>query len=50
MIITKIDGTYGIILEVNCQTDFVAKDGGFGHLLTKFWTPLLLAKSLTLKF
>ena len=26
---TKIDGNYGVILEVNCQTDFVAKDGGF---------------------
>ena len=24
-----IDGNYGIILEVNCQTDFVAKDAGF---------------------
>lgn len=29
MIKTKIDGNYGIILEVNCQTDFVAKDAGF---------------------
>jgi elongation factor Ts len=26
---TKIVGNYGMILEVNCQTDFVAKDGGF---------------------
>ena len=26
---TKIDGNYGIILEVNCQTDFVSKDAGF---------------------
>lgn len=26
---TKIEGNYGIILEVNCQTDFVAKDAGF---------------------
>jgi len=26
---TKIEGKYGIILEVNCQTDFVAKDTGF---------------------
>ncbi|PIJ49873.1 translation elongation factor Ts [Erwinia sp. OLTSP20] len=26
---TKIDGNYGVILEVNCQTDFVAKDAGF---------------------
>lgn len=49
-IITKIDGTYGIILEVNCQTDFVAKDGGFGHLLIKYWTLRSLAKSPTLKF
>ncbi|CCJ96848.1 Translation elongation factor Ts [Cronobacter malonaticus 507] len=29
MIKTKIEGNYGVILEVNCQTDFVAKDGGF---------------------
>ncbi len=29
MIKTKIVGNYGVILEVNCQTDFVAKDGGF---------------------
>jgi elongation factor Ts len=26
---TKIAGNFGVILEVNCQTDFVAKDGGF---------------------
>lgn len=26
---TKIEGNYGIILEVNCQTDFVTKDAGF---------------------
>jgi elongation factor Ts len=26
---TKIVGNFGMILEVNCQTDFVAKDGGF---------------------
>lgn len=47
---TKIDGNIAFILEVNCQTDFVAKDAGFGHLLTKYWTLPLLAKSLTLKF
>lgn len=35
VIITKIDGTYGIILEVNCQTDFVAKDGGFQAFANK---------------
>ncbi len=26
---TKIMGDYGVILEINCQTDFVAKDAGF---------------------
>ncbi|AKG67967.1 MULTISPECIES: translation elongation factor Ts [Serratia] len=26
---TKIEGNFGMIVEVNCQTDFVAKDGGF---------------------
>ena len=35
VIITKIDGNYGIILEVNCQTDFVAKDGGFQAFANK---------------
>ncbi len=47
---TKIDGNYGVVLEVNCQTDFVAKDAGSRRSQTKFWTQLLLAKSLTLKF
>ncbi len=47
---TKIDGNYGIILEVNCQTDFVAKTLVSRRSQTKFWTQLLLAKSLTLKF
>jgi len=32
VIITKINGNYGVILEVNCQTDFVAKDAGFQAL------------------
>ncbi|MGL9773637.1 MAG: translation elongation factor Ts [Sodalis sp. (in: enterobacteria)] len=29
--LTKIaqDGKYGVIIELNCETDFVAKDGGF---------------------
>ncbi len=35
VIITKIDGNYGIILEVNCQTDFVAKDAGFQAFANK---------------
>ncbi|CAJ0991361.1 translation elongation factor Ts [Pantoea sp. Nvir] len=26
---TKIDGNYGVILEINCETDFVAKDANF---------------------
>lgn len=50
---TRTDGNHGIILlEVNCQTDFAAaKDAGFPvRSQTKFWTQLLLAKSLTLKF
>ncbi len=29
VILTKVDGQYGVILELNCQTDFVAKDAGF---------------------
>ena len=35
VIIPKIDGNYGIILEVNCQTDFVAKDAGFQAFANK---------------
>lgn len=35
VIITKIEGNYGIILEVNCQTDFVAKDSGFQAFANK---------------
>ncbi|MFT4465179.1 MAG: translation elongation factor Ts [Sodalis sp. (in: enterobacteria)] len=31
VILTKIaqDGKYGVIIELSCETDFVAKDGGF---------------------
>ena len=43
---TKIDGNYGIILEVNCQTDFVAKDGGFQAFANK----VVLACHLPLVF
>lgn len=32
---TKIEGNYGFILEVNCQTDFVAKDAGFQAFANK---------------
>ena len=46
---TKIDGNYGIILEVNCQTS-LQKTLVSRRSQTKFWTQLLLAKSLTLKF
>ena len=35
MIKTKIEGNFGVILEVNCQTDFVAKDGGFQAFANK---------------
>ncbi|MDP8078700.1 translation elongation factor Ts [Phocoenobacter skyensis] len=29
VIINRIDGTFGLSLEMNCETDFVAKDAGF---------------------
>ncbi|GAA3581484.1 MAG: translation elongation factor Ts [Gibbsiella quercinecans] len=29
IILTKIDGNYAVIVELNCETDFVAKDAGF---------------------
>lgn len=45
---TKIEGNYGIILEVNCQTDFVAKTPVSRRSPTKCWMPLWPAKSLTL--
>lgn len=32
IILTKISGNYGVIVELNCQTDFVAKDAGFQSL------------------
>src|SRR5688572_7658890 len=28
-VIIQVDGASGIILEINCETDFVAKDAGF---------------------
>ena len=42
---TKIDGNYGIILEVNCQTDFVAKDAGF----QAFWKATFWAATSTVR-
>lgn len=35
MVKTKIEGNFGLILEVNCQTDFVAKDAGFQAFVDK---------------
>lgn len=32
---TKIQGSFGMMLEVNCQTDFVAKDIAFQELVSK---------------
>ncbi|MEY8711006.1 translation elongation factor Ts [Mangrovibacter phragmitis] len=29
VILTAIDGKFGLVLELNCETDFVAKDAGF---------------------
>ena len=47
---TKIDGNYGIILEVNCRLTSLQKTLVSRRSQTKFWTQLLLAKSLTLKY
>lgn len=29
IILTAIDGKFGVVIELNCETDFVAKDAGF---------------------
>ncbi len=49
---TKSDGgCTASFCEVNCQTDFVAKDAGFQAFADKVLdAAVLLAKSLTLKF
>lgn len=40
----KIDGNYGIILEVNCQIDFVVKDVGFQVFVDKVLDVVVVGK------
>lgn len=40
----KIDGNYGIILEVNCQIDFVVKDVGFQAFVDKVLDVVVVGK------
>lgn len=40
----KIEGNYGIILEVNCQTDFVAKSAGFQAFANKVLNTAMVNK------
>ncbi|VAX76582.1 Elongation factor Ts [Serratia symbiotica] len=40
----KIEGNYGFILEVNCQTDFVAKDGFFQAFAEQVLDAAMLGK------
>lgn len=35
VIIARIDGGFGVLVEMNCETDFVAKDAGFLELANK---------------
>lgn len=45
----KTDGNTGVILEVNSETDFVAKNEGFQALLNELADHLLAAKPATLE-
>lgn len=45
----KTDGNTGVILEVNSETDFVAKNEGFQALLNELADHLLVAKPATLE-
>lgn len=47
---TKIDGNYGIILKLTARLTSLQKTLVSRRSQTKFWTQLLLAKSLTLKY
>ncbi|MED0683077.1 translation elongation factor Ts [Bacillus altitudinis] len=45
----KTDGNIGVILEVNSETDFVAKNEGFQNLLNELADHLLAAKPATIE-
>ncbi|MFB8734514.1 translation elongation factor Ts [Bacillus sp. SL00103] len=45
----KTDGNTGVILEVNSETDFVAKNEGFQSLLNELADHLLAAKPATIE-
>ena len=45
----KTDGNTGVILEVNSETDFVAKNEGFQNLLNELADHLLAAKPATIE-
>ena len=45
----KTDGNTGVILEVNSETDFVAKNEGFQALLNELADHLLVAKPATIE-
>ncbi|MEK4845954.1 translation elongation factor Ts [Bacillus altitudinis] len=45
----KTDGNTGVILEVNSETDFVAKNEGFQNLLNELADHLLVAKPATIE-
>ncbi|MFP3809825.1 MULTISPECIES: translation elongation factor Ts [Bacillus] len=47
--IIKTDGNTGVILEVNSETDFVAKNEGFQSLLNELADHLLAAKPATIE-
>ncbi|KAE9530246.1 translation elongation factor Ts [Testudinibacter aquarius] len=44
VILARVDGGYGVLLEMNCETDFVAKDAGFLALANKVADAALAGK------
>ena len=49
LVLTKIaeDGNYGVVIEINSETDFVARDENFIKLPMKLWVWLLPTKTQT---
>lgn len=44
VILARVDGGYGVLVEMNCETDFVAKDAGFLALANKVADAALAGK------
>ncbi|MDH3000714.1 elongation factor Ts [Chelonobacter oris] len=44
VILARVDGSFGVLVEMNCETDFVAKDAGFLALANKVADAALAGK------